>query len=67
MKYKVGDTAVLNKGVAPFLEGVRVKIIRISGLGSLTVKLLEDARNASCWKANDIMIIQPYNLKEYLK
>ncbi len=67
MTYRVGDRAVLTRGVAPFLEGVRVEIIRISGLGTLTVKLLEDAHGASCWKANEIMHVQPYNLKEYLK
>ena len=61
---KVGDTVLLNRDLAPALIGVRCKIVRISGLSTLTLELLEDAKGTSCWKKGDTLNCMPYNVRE---
>jgi hypothetical protein len=61
---KTGQEVIIAKDVGEFLIGVRARIRKISPINTLTVELLEDAKNATCWKAGMLMHLKPYNVKE---
>lgn len=61
---KIGDIVRLNRDLAPSLIGVKCEVIRISGLHTLTVRILEEPNGSSCWKVGDQMHVMPYNVKE---